>query len=352
MNNVVVLDAGNSLIKAKSAGRETTYLHGLVRLTEAKYDELVRRSEQGLRRGGKSTELIRVNGVPYAYGEEAEKHGTVVRRARAARYTPDYYGVFAAIAMSHLYRQSGDVVVFGSHPPKDDVFFDQLTQSVMGNWHVELPDGGELWFNVTGATTFDEPLGGLMNVLLASNGREYARSELSSGDTLVIDLGGVTCDLLGVSEGERDFLVTETVEAGIQQVERDFAQSVRAHFADKFQGASDLPVYQLRRAFAEGKINIGGKEYVCGDLAQEASSVLINQIYNVVYGPAGGPGRWQNVVLTGGGSAMMVDRIRADILPEHEAVYMAEENMEEAHLANVRGGMKLWRFYESEEDYA
>ena len=59
---------------------------------------------------------------------------------------------------------------------------------------------------------------------------------------------------------------------------------------------------------------------------------------------AGGALPWDTLILTGGGSAMLHDRLLPIL--EHEHVILADR-AESIHLANVRGGLKLWRLYEA-----
>ena len=107
----------------------------------------------------------------------------------ASRYRKDYYGIFVAAALARLYERSGDVALFGSHPPGDVGFRDELMQAAVGSWHVEV-GGKERAFRVTYANTFDEPVGGLMNVILAEDGQHYKRTDVNGGRALVIDIGG------------------------------------------------------------------------------------------------------------------------------------------------------------------
>jgi hypothetical protein len=59
----------------------------------------------------------------------------------------------------------------------------------------------------------------------------------------------------------------------------------------------------------------------------------------------GGGIMWDSVILTGGGSGLLYDRLLPIL--DHEQVIMADD-FETIHLANVRGGMKLWRLCEAE----
>ena len=70
-------------------------------------------------------------------------------------------------------------------------------ESVVGDWHVEV-NGKERHFRVSYANTFDEPVGGLMNVLLTEDGHHYQHAGLNEGRALVIDIGGFTTDWLAV----------------------------------------------------------------------------------------------------------------------------------------------------------
>jgi hypothetical protein len=48
--------------------------------------------------------------------------------------------------------------------------------------------------------------------------------------------------------------------------------------------------------------------------------------------------------MTGGGSALLYDRLLPIL--DHDNIILADE-LESIHLANVRGGLKLWRLYEA-----
>ena len=161
--SVMVLDAGNSIIKAKIARRdrsEVSFPHALRQLTESEYQSILARSNTSR----SLTDYMRINGQPYVIGESAERHGVLTQRNGTARYSRDYYGVLAAAALGRLYDRSREVSIFGSHPPGDVHFREDLMKSVIGEWRVEL-GGSERVFRVTYANTFDEPVGGLMNVL-------------------------------------------------------------------------------------------------------------------------------------------------------------------------------------------
>ena len=92
--SVMVLDAGNSIIKAKIDRREQgeiAFPHAIRQLTKSEYEKIISRAPIN----GNTKDYVRVNGKPYAIGESAERHGLVTLRSGTARYTKDYCGVLS-----------------------------------------------------------------------------------------------------------------------------------------------------------------------------------------------------------------------------------------------------------------
>lgn len=107
--SVLVLDAGNSVIKAKIARRERgeiAFPHALKPLTEADYKSILSRS------GKQSTlqDYVRINGQPFVVGESAERHGVHSQRTGSSRYAKDYYGIFAAAVLGRFYEKGVRVI--------------------------------------------------------------------------------------------------------------------------------------------------------------------------------------------------------------------------------------------------
>jgi hypothetical protein len=122
-----------------------------------------------------------------------------------------------------------EVSVFGSHPPGDAIYRENLMKSVVGDWVVEIGEN-ERRFRVGYANTFDEPVGGLMNVLLTEDGQHHQHTELNGGRSLVIDIGGFTTDWIAVNPGgEVDYGLARSVPLGIKNVLADFEASFRAN---------------------------------------------------------------------------------------------------------------------------
>lgn len=86
----------------------------------------------------------------------------------------------AAAALSRMYERGRDVTIFGSHAPGEVKYREDLMKSVVGEWTVEVGKR-EVSFCVTYANTFDEPVGGLMNVFLTEDGQHYQHGNIGEG---------------------------------------------------------------------------------------------------------------------------------------------------------------------------
>jgi hypothetical protein len=323
-------------------GGEVAFPHALRQLTGSEYQRILSRAKTG----NGVEDYMKINGTPYAVGESAERHGVIVQRSGTARYTRDYYGVLAAAALMRLYGRGREVKVFGSHPPGDVGFRDDLMQAVVGEWQGETAEG-HANFRVSYVNTFDEPVGGLMNVLLAEDGQHYQHAHIGDVRSLVIDIGGFTTDFLAVNPGGTvDYSLAQSVPLGIQTVIADFEKSFRSNNLETVKDTSVLPPNRLRQAIATGIFNGGGQQFNCSEDVEEATSLFINRFADAYQNLRGGSLAWDTLILTGGGSALLYSRIKPIL--KHKNVILADE-VETLHLANVRGGMKLWRLYEKLE---
>ena len=107
---------------------------------------------------------------------------------------------------------------------------------------------------VSYANTFDEPVGGLMNVLLTEDGQHYQH--------------------------------TDTKETPA------------------------LPLERVRRAIATGVFDGAGRRYSCEKEVKESTNRLLNRIAETSQRIAGGGLSWDAIILTGGGSGLLYKRLQ------------------------------------------
>jgi hypothetical protein len=277
--SVMILDAGNSIIKAKFPMKdqdEIAFPHAFRQITENEYENITARTGTL----ANTQDYMRINGLPYVIGESAERHGVITQRSGAARYTTDYYGILATVALGRLYKRGREVSIFGSHPSGDVKFREDLMRSVLSDWQVEIGDR-ESNFRVTYANTFDEPVGGLMNVILTEDGQHYEHSDLNGGRSLVIDIGGFTTDWLAVNPGGVvDYSLARSIPIGIQVVLTDFEESFRANNLEVVKNTPVLAPERLRKAISTGVYEGGGQKYPCEDEVKEATNMLLKRLAN------------------------------------------------------------------------
>jgi len=93
---------------------------------------------------------------------------------------------------------------------------------------------------------------------------------------------------------------------------------------------------------ASGIFEGGGWIYPCEHEVKESISLMLNRVNDTYQRIAGGALRWDCIILTGGGSGLLYNRLLP--ISKHENLILAD-NIEAIHLANVRGGLKLRRLY-------
>ena len=160
-----------------------------------------------------------------------------------------------------------------------------------------------------------------------------------------MDIGGFTTDFLAVNQGgEVDYSLARSVPLGIQSIINDFEESFRANNLEIVKDTPVLPPDRVRKAISKGVFEGGGQKYPCEHDVDEATSLFLNRFADTYQRLAGGALSWDNIILTGGGSALLHNKL-IPIL-KHNNIVLADTK-ENLHLANVRGGLKLCRLYEA-----
>jgi len=137
--------------------------------------------------------------------------------------------------------------------------------------------------------------------------------------------------------------MAQSAPLGIQSIISDFESSFRASNMDAVKDTPVLPPERVRLAIRTGMFEGGGRKYPCDQDVEEATSIFLNRFSDTYQRLAGGALLWDTIILTGGGSALLCHKLKP--LLKHDNVMLAD-CIDSLHLANVRGGMKLWRLYE------
>ena len=155
----------------------------------------------------------------------------------------------------------------------------------------------------------------------------------------------LTTDWLAVNPGGVvDYGLARSIPIGIHKVISDFEESFRANHVELVKDIPVLPPARVRRAIATGLFEGGGKKFPCSEFVDEATSLFLNRFADTYQRIAGGALAWDTIILTGGGSALLHQKLQTIL--NHENVVLADQ-LDSLHLANVRGGLKLWRLYDT-----
>lgn len=311
--------------------RQGNFMHAIAPLTDAQWRQVVGR-------GKPPKGVISVNGEHYAIGMAARRHTIQDRPAGAARYTQDYYGVALAFAMTEAF--DGDdkqITLVASHPPVDQKYGKLIDTLACRDWYIEASSGHRN-FSIVNVVPFDEPLGGYSNIAFNKDGTESKRNRFRHQVVLVVDVGGYTVDVVPVDpDGAIDYIAARSTRTGTLRTMRSFEDELRELYANEFRDTGDLDPRRVENAIRTGQFKYGVVELDCSDIAAAAINTLVNDVKQVI-ASAGGVAGYDSIILTGGGSALIYDALKAAI-PQMDFALAAD--LEMMRFANVFGGAKL-----------
>jgi len=230
----------------------------------------------------------------------------------------------------------------------DSTHYRSVCASAYGEWQCVVNETEYRW-HVKSPRAFVEPLGGLMNYLIAFNEYDdpvFRSGAFNGGVSLVIDVGGKTTDWqVMLPGGKPDPAGVGSVDIGIMDVERTFEEIFTHTNREIMKGSRGLNPAQLETGIKEGSVRVYGEPVDAGDAKYRATNQLLNRLDAALQRYLGGVGGYEMLVLTGGGSALLEAPLR-NVL-RHGNVQLAGDKTS-LHMANVRGGDKLWRIYEQE----
>lgn len=346
-----IADMGRADIKTATVRPrrdEDYFTHAIAPISPAEFERETKRA------GAASDDYFVVNGTHYVIGRKAVRRGFKLQLGQN-RYTPDYYGVLGAIAMTRLLQESADNVFWvGTHAPEDVDYIGDLLSAVVCDWRVQWR-GQKFVFKVLDGVTVDEPLAGYYNAILRHDGLHYADTRIVNGTTLMLDTGGYTTDAGVIDpQGEIDYSSFQSQHIGVLEAVEQFGRDFRSDNSRLLKGV-ELDRQQVHKALRTGVLDLRGlnepgtRGY---DVSREASYVrdsLANEVTNF-YERYGGAAYYDTLVLTGGGGALLEAELTAKL--RHNALVLADKRADELHMANARGARKWYLMHELLETFA
>lgn len=341
-------DNGNGTIKVVDEGTGALqYEHALTEISREDWTNSVSRARSGasIRGGAHIGQVVKINGVPVAFGQAAYSFNPEVERAnRSAKYTREYYGRFVAYNLAQLYKESkAGLTVYVNHPPGDEEYRGQIVEVVQTTkdtpWVVELPDGRVFKFSIKNVNPYDEPLGGYYSMMLTDDGMGYRDDSLRGQKVLMLDLGEVTLDFISFDgTGEPEYLKSLSRDIGVSQIKDHFWQSLRADNLRSLQGIDQAPDELITDALRTGRF----KPYGLDDDTAIPCQAQADASFNLIGGrllqaytthTKRGVG-YRVLGMTGGGSGMLETKLRQTL--KHPNMRLARD-VKEIQRANVKG---------------
>lgn len=269
--------------------------------------------------------------------------------AGRAKYRPDYYGILFIRNLAEQYRGNPPSAVnaFLAHPPGDRDHVMALMKAVAREWKFKV-NGKPVQTSVRYVDTFEEILGGVMNVSLGRDGKPMDERLNGTGPTLVFDLGGGSLDMARLhKDGSIDFdKVMDSVRVGVNSALHMAKDLADRKYKDLLGDAEDgIPMHMIIEMFEDTQhlMNIMGEIVDCKVIYEQAAKNVIRQCLTAVRAFTRGLIGYNLILLTGGGSALFYDLICSEIFPRHHAkgMIIKSDLSRDMWKANVIGGSKM-----------
>lgn len=339
INGPVAYDFGTRYIKAASRDAEFRSLHARRRATEADMSNDVFVDEPS---------IYEVNGELWQFGQKAE--GGEQARRGATKYTdPEYYRSFLGYTLFQLSPDKNDrsIKLFAGHAPHDSAYTDDIEDAVVGHDIVVTHNDVTRKYRCVKVGFWPEPVGALMHEILDNDGNFVAGSQLKSGNTLIIDVGSLTIDYaVAINQKIQENQIGSYRETPLIDAEERIFFRVQKRWKKELETLGHHNIANnIRLAMRSGILDAGGYGNIdISDIVREETQPIIAFVQNM-YLRLGGTGRFHNVLLTGGGSGILIDRITEALDRPESSPPIISGDIEYVQYANVFGAWKLANYY-------
>lgn len=335
----IVIDFGNAWMKwyVPATGEKGRVRHAIAPLNKGEWAQV---SSDG---HPQYDGYLSVLNGHYVVGDRARRHIVKDKPKGAARYRRDYYGVGLVYVLSQIAPLGHrNIALKASYAPGDYMHVASLVKAAKQDWKVSHAGHDKpVTYNVKSVETFDEPFGGWANVVFTKEGFPQKRAgELLDSTTYVLDIGGHTVDGVAIDpNGQIDFSSALSIRAGVLHIMQTFENELRSAYPAKFRDTGDIDDARLERALDTGVFKFGKTELDMQVAADGLKNQLVNEIYDMFVSRAGGIANYDVVVLTGGGAALLHDKLQ-ESMPD--ADFRLAASADDVQFANVLGGHKLF----------
>lgn len=333
----LIIDAGNSHVKAICENQIITFPHAFASVMPHEYDD-------GLSRYGKANafDFVRINGQSFLVGPTAEYYQQQ-RLTGAPKYAREYYGVFFASTVARIFHVNPDLLkaglnVVASHASRDYEFHNMLRDAIRGSWSFEC--GGKRYkFSVSSIETYEECYGSYARCAFLKEKNRWT-TPLMGKVVGILDIGGGTVGTMLVdAKGTVQYGNSASGGQGFNNVVERLRTLLKKDFPQIFSRAAEIPNDRLRAALVTGKFTGGGRTTDVKQQVQLALNPLLNDINQLYSAHLGGGISLDVLMLTGGGNAIVGKTV--ENMLNHGSTWYAG-NADDIQFANVLGMKTFW----------
>jgi hypothetical protein len=244
------------------------------------------------------------------------------------------YRVLLCMALSDLHRSTTNTKMVTGLPIQDYERYAKQVQDTLSGRHTFRRNGGN-WQTVTidDVMVVTQPYGSLLDWVMADNGAVIT-SRVSTGTVGIVDIGGNTLNLLVTDAINEISKWTAGDGLGMLKALKAIAQDLR-----QVCPGFNPKAREVSQWLASGYYVYENADHDITPIAQPRLEPVIQAILNRMADVWDEPGRLGSVLLTGGGSMAIGRELKKRMSRIFPNVVIAEN----AHMANVRGYLKLAR---------
>lgn len=334
MGTATGIDVGFNAVKALASNDRRAHFPSVVGIEQTRIMEL---PEDLVQDKGRQERLVieMANGQTWSVGHTALRESAY----SAGRQDPGWikspsYQVLVCTALSELHKGTTSTHVVSGLPLEDWGTWAPTLREVLTGKHRFRRNGGS-WQTVTveEAVVITQPYGSLLDQALAENGR-ILDNVWATGAVAVADLGGNTVNLLVTDALEEVGQWTRGDGLGLLKALDQIARAIHSRYSTITPRSREVSEW-----LARGTFKVGDQELQIAPYAAPYLEPLVELVLNRCASVWDEPGRYQAVLLTGGGALALGQALKARMRGVYSNVTIAPEPV----FANVRGYLKLAR---------
>lgn len=326
MTVLTAVDVGFDSVKARATNGRNTMFPSVIGTPIM---------ESGFSMARKARMTIEMGNECYPVGTTAlnQSQYTTGRRDPGWVTSKAWHILFCA-ALSELHKSTVATSVVSGLPLEDwATWSDQLCKRILGE-HTFRRNGGN-WQTVTikDAVCITQPYGSLLDQAMSDTGA-ILHNDFATGVVAVADIGGLTLNLLTTDALEEVGRWTVGDGLGLLKALDAIARDIRAdcpNFAPK--------AHEVAEWLATGHFDYNSEQHDIGAYADNHLAPLVDMVLNRFSEAWPEPGRFNAVLLTGGGSLALGPSLKARMDGTYPNVTIARD----AQKSNSKGYLKLAR---------